>query len=81
MAFLDALQKNRPVLEGSRLAYEIYQSVGTAGIKLGIKGAPTYDSIHPSVHRGGEFFFHRTNSFHADLKPDILPRDMPLAMK
>lgn len=80
-AFLDTLQKNRPVLEGSRLAYEIYQSVGAAEKNLGLKGTPTYDSIHPSVHRGGEFFFRRTRSLNADVKPNVLPGEMPLAMK
>ena len=80
-AFLDTLQKNRPVLEGSRLAYEIYQSVGTTEKNLGLKGTPTYDSIHPSVHRGGEFFFRRTQSLHADAKPNILSGGMPLAMQ
>ncbi|NOQ45967.1 MAG: hypothetical protein GQ559_04740, partial [Desulfobulbaceae bacterium] len=53
-AFLDALQKNRPILEGSRLAYEVYQSVSAAGDQPGVKGKPTYVSIRPSVHRGGE---------------------------
>lgn len=72
-AFLNVLQKKRPVLEGSRLAYEIYQSIGTSGNQAGRKGTPKYVSIHPSSHRGGEFFFRRTSSSFGSLQSSSSP--------
>ena len=56
-AFVDALKKNRDILEGQALYRKVYSEVQNAADRVGFDQAPQYAPIRHTGHESGDFFF------------------------
>ena len=56
-AMIDALRKNRTVMEGQTLFQQVYTMVKKKAGNVGFEQTPQYGPIHHTGHESGDFFF------------------------